>query len=91
MRKQCENQSMKKNEKVPDYIPRVIAVTNEIKTCGETLSKKTIIEKVLRSLTPQFDYIFVALEHSKDTSTMKIEELHSSLKARELWLIEINS
>ena len=57
---------MKNNEKVSEYISRMILITNEMKACGETLSEQVIIEKVLRSLTPQFDYIVVAIEHSKD-------------------------
>jgi hypothetical protein len=77
--KQYENLSMKYNEKVPDYISRVILITNEMKSYGDTLSEEKIIEKVLRSLTPQFDYIMVEIEHSKDLSTMRIEELQSSL------------
>src|ERR1051325_8634738 len=75
---------MKNNEKVSDYISRVILITNEMKACGETLSEQVIIEKVLRSLTPQFDYIVVDIEHSKDLETMKIEELQSSLEVHEL-------
>lgn len=58
-----------------DYISRVIVVTNEMKSCGEKLYEQVIIERVLRSLNPQFDYIVVAIQHSKDTSTMGIEEL----------------
>lgn len=50
-------------------------VTNEMKYYGETLSEQVIIEKILRSLTPQFNYIVVAIENSKETSTMRIEEL----------------
>ena len=79
--KQYENLSMKNNEKIPDYISRGILITNEMKSCGETLSEESIIEKVLRSLTPQFDYIVVAIEHSKYLSTMRIEEMQSSLEA----------
>lgn len=79
IRKQYENLSIKKNEKVPDYISRVVVVTNEMKSCGEMLSEQVLIKKVLRSLTSQFDYIVIAIEHSKDTSTMRIEYLHSSL------------
>lgn len=73
--KQYENFNMKNNEKAPDYISRVILITNEMKWCGETLSKERIIEKVPRSLTPQFDYIIVAIEDSKNLSTMRIKEL----------------
>lgn len=72
---------MKNNEKVSDYISRVTVVTNEMKFYGETLSKQVIIKKVLRSLTPQFNYIVVVIEHSKDIITMRIEKLQSSLEA----------
>ena len=64
---------MKSSEKVSEYISRVILITNEMRACGETLSEQVIIEMVLRSLTPQFDYIVVAIEHNKDLETMKIE------------------
>ncbi|KAK2369275.1 hypothetical protein QL285_082421 [Trifolium repens] len=69
----------------------MILITNEMKACGETLSEQVIIEKVLRSLTPQFDYIVVAIEHSKDLSTMRVEELESSLDAHELRMTERTS
>ncbi|KAK2387936.1 hypothetical protein QL285_061661 [Trifolium repens] len=91
LRKQYENLNMKNNEKVPEYISRMILITNEMKACGETLSEQVIIEKVLRSLTPQFDYIVVAIEHSKDLSTMRVEELESSLEAHELRMTERTS
>ncbi|KAK2364715.1 hypothetical protein QL285_089556 [Trifolium repens] len=91
LRKQYENLNMKNNEKVSEYISRMIVITNEMKACGETLSEQVIIEKVLRSLTPQFDYIVVAIEHSKDLETMRIEELQSSLEAHELRLTERTS
>ena len=61
LHEQYENLNMKNNEKVPDYTSRVIVVTNEMKSFGETLSEQVIIEKILRSLTPQFDYIVVAI------------------------------
>lgn len=81
---------MKNNKEVPDYISRVILIINEMKSCGETLPEQVIIEKVLRSLTPQFDYIVVSIEHSKDLSTMRIKEQHSILEAQELRLTERN-
>lgn len=59
----------------------MILITNKMKSCGETLSEESISEKVLRSLTSQFDYIVVEIEYSKDLSTMRIEELQSSLEA----------
>ena len=37
LRKKYENLNMKNNEKVSEYISRVILITNEMKDCGETL------------------------------------------------------
>src|ERR1044072_6127155 len=91
LRKQYENLNMKNNEKVSKYISRVILITNEMKAYGETLFEQVIIKKVLRSLTPQFDYIVVAIKHSKDLETMRIEELQNSLEAHELCLTERTS
>ena len=91
LRKQYENLNMKSSEKVSEYISRVILITNEMKACGETLTEQVIIEKILRSLTPQFDYIVVSIEHSKNLETMRIEELQSSLEAQELRLSERTS
>ena len=42
LRKQYENLNMKNNEKVSEYISRVILITNKMKACGETLSEQHI-------------------------------------------------
>lgn len=84
LRKQYENTNMKNNEKIGDYVARILTITNEMKQCGETMTEQMIIEKVLRSLTAQFDHIVVAIEQSKDTAAMKLEELQGSLEALEI-------
>ncbi|XP_050888670.1 uncharacterized protein LOC127093812 [Lathyrus oleraceus] len=44
------------------------------------------VEKVLRSLTSQYDIIVVIIDETKYLKTMKMEDLHGSLEARELRL-----
>jgi hypothetical protein len=62
-----------------------------MQTCGEVLTDQMVVEKVLRSLTPKFDFIVVAIQEAKDVKTMKIEELQSSLEAHELMVIDRGS
>ena len=47
------------------------------------MSKKKIVEKILRTLTDKFTYIVVSIEESKYTDTMSIDELQSSLVVHE--------
>ena len=46
---------------------------------GEEMRDVTIVTKILRSLTDKFNYIVCSIEESKDTNTLTIDELQSSL------------
>lgn len=74
---------MKETEKVCDFSTRVAEIVNQIKSYGDTIQEKKIIEKVLRSLPQKFVYVVVVLEESKDFSTYTMYELINSLEAHE--------
>ncbi|RDX75483.1 hypothetical protein CR513_44628, partial [Mucuna pruriens] len=48
------------------YFTRIQMLVNSMKTCDEKLLDQQIVDKILRTLTPQFDHIVVGIEESKD-------------------------
>ena len=47
------------------------------------LPETWVVEKILRSLTKNFENVVCAIEESKDLATFMVDELASSLKAHE--------
>ena len=43
----------------------------------------TIVEKILRFLTPKYDYVVCSIEESKDIDELSLDELQSSLLVHE--------
>jgi len=84
LRRKYELLQMKKEEKIEDYFSSVLAITNQMKICGETLSDKSVMEKILRNLPSQFDQLVITIEKTKDLNEVKIEELQGALEAHEM-------
>ena len=74
-RRKYEMMQMEEDQKVSDYFSKLIAIVNQMKTCGENITDQMVVEKVLRSLNQKFDFIVVAIQEAKDVKTMKIEDL----------------
>ncbi|RVW84289.1 Retrovirus-related Pol polyprotein from transposon TNT 1-94 [Vitis vinifera] len=83
LRRDFETLEMKSGECITDYFSRVMSVNNKMRFHGEQMREVTIVEKILRSLTDNFNYIVCSIEESKDTDTLTIDELQSSLIAHE--------
>ena len=82
---------MKDSESIKDYFSRVIDVVNHMKTYGENIIDKRIVEKILISLPEKYEYIVAAIAESKDLSTLSMQQLMSSLlshEQRRLWNID---
>ncbi|XP_052486267.1 uncharacterized protein LOC128041024 [Gossypium raimondii] len=83
LRREFEVLEMKKEETIKDYFAKVLAVANQMRSNGEIMSDSMIVEKILRTLIERFTYVVVSIEEEKDTCTMSVDELQSSLSVHE--------
>ncbi|KAA8535921.1 hypothetical protein F0562_028399 [Nyssa sinensis] len=74
---------MKSGESVADYFSRTMGIVNKIRIHGDKIEDVTIIEKILRSMTPKFNFVVCSIEESKDIDELSIEELQGSLQVHE--------
>lgn len=74
---------MKVGESVTDYFSRVMLVANNMRNFGEKMPYVKVVEKILCSLTEQFNYLVCSIEESKDIDFHSIDELQSSLTIHE--------
>ena len=79
---------MKSSESISDYHTRIMVIVNQMRRNGEALTDARITEKILRSLDPKFDFIVVAIEESKEVDKLMVDELISSLQAREQKIVK---
>ena len=60
-----------------------MTIVNQIRRYGEKMESLQVIEKILRSLSPKFEHVVVAIEESKDLSAMTTDELMGTLEIHE--------
>nr|GEV46500.1 putative RNA-directed DNA polymerase [Tanacetum cinerariifolium] len=83
LRRDFEVLEMKTNETIPEYFGRVLTISNQMRSNGESMTYVKIVEKILRTLTEKYIYVVVSIEESKDIDQMSIEELQSTLIVHE--------
>lgn len=88
-RRDFEIPQMKEIEDIDSFMNRVMSIVNQLKIYGEDIKYRTVIEKVLRSLSTKFDVVVVAIEKAKDLEKLTIDELMGSLLSHEA-RIDIN-
>ena len=74
---------MKLGEAVADFFSRTMAIANKMRIHGEKMQDVTIVEKILRSMTPKFNFVVCSIEESNDIDELSIDELQSSLLVHE--------
>lgn len=74
---------MKVGEMVNEYFARTLTIANKMRTHGETMKDVIVIDKILRSMTPNFNYVVCSIEESNDIDTLTIDQLQNSLLVHE--------
>lgn len=72
---------MDKRERIIKYITQVKAMANQLGRNGEELPANRVVEKILWSLTNDFENIVCAIKESKDLSMLSVKEILESLEA----------
>ncbi|KAJ1391310.1 Zinc finger, CCHC-type [Sesbania bispinosa] len=83
LRAEFETTRMKSGESISDYFSRVMAIVNKMRINGDKTEEVTVVEKILRSLSPNFNFVVCAIEESKDIDELSLDELQSSLLVHE--------
>ena len=74
---------MIESEKIDEYCTRVMNIVNEMRNHSDTISEQQVVEKILISVTENYEYIVAITEETKDLSKLSIKELVGSFRAHE--------
>eukprot|EP00253_Pinus_taeda_P029676 PITA_29676 len=78
-----ENLNMKESDNIDSFFTHVIGLITQMRTHGETIEERRIVEKILSVLPSKFDAIVTTIEETKDLSNFSVDELHASLITHE--------
>ncbi|XP_076955002.1 uncharacterized protein LOC143629676 [Bidens hawaiensis] len=83
LRRAFENLSMEEDENVGDYFSRVMNNVGQQRSYGEELSGQKIVERILKSLSPIFDYVIPSIKVTFDLSQVTPVKLMGLLQSQE--------
>ncbi|XP_028089236.1 uncharacterized protein LOC114289666 [Camellia sinensis] len=88
LRRELKYLKMKESETLTDYFSKLMEIVNQMKSYGERVEQKRIVEKILVSLPEKYNTMVGIIEETKDISEMSVQELMGSLKAHEQRLLK---
>ncbi|KAI5335461.1 hypothetical protein L3X38_025594 [Prunus dulcis] len=83
LRREFEYTRMHDDESLSGYVTKLLELVNQMKAYGEELIEQRIVQKLLISLSKEYDSIAEVIEETKDTETIGVQEVIGSLKSHE--------
>jgi len=83
LRRDFETLSMKESDTIDSFFTQVIGLITQMRSHGEILEERGLVNKILRCLPSRFEAIVVAIEETKDLSQFTVDELSASLMSHE--------
>ncbi|CAL2276927.1 unnamed protein product [Prunus armeniaca] len=71
---------MRDDETLSGYLTHLLELVNQMKGYGEDLSKGRLVQKLLISLTKEFDPVCYVIEQTKDIETIEVQEVIAALR-----------
>lgn len=75
---------MHNDESIVSFFLCIDEIVNHMKELGDEIKDTTLVQKILRSLTPKFESKVSAIEEKKDMQTLTVVQLHAILNAFEM-------
>nr|GLL21891.1 uncharacterized protein LOC109151979 [Ipomoea trifida] len=66
LRTEFETLRMKSGESVTEYLSRTTAIVNKMRNHGGKIEDTDVVEKVLRSMTPKFNFVVCSIEEANE-------------------------
>ncbi|XP_015075746.1 uncharacterized protein LOC107019897 [Solanum pennellii] len=85
---QVNVKAKRSREAIADFFSRTMAISSNMRIHGEQMQDVTIVEKILRSMTPKFNFVVCSIEDSKAIDELSIDELQCSLLVHEQKIIQ---
>ncbi|XP_021828951.1 uncharacterized protein LOC110769305 [Prunus avium] len=83
LRREFEYTRVHDDEPLSGYVTKLLELVNQMKAYGEVLTEQRIVQKLLISLSREYDSIAEVIEETKDTKSIGVQEVIGSLKSQE--------
>ena len=68
LRRDFKNLSMCETDLVGDYFSRVMGIVSKHRSYGEDITNQKVVEKILRNMSPKFDFVVPSIEVAYDSA-----------------------